>query len=396
MPETWKNWSGEVIAAPARIETPDSEEALITLVKQAAKAKQPIRVTGTGHSFTPLCATDGMLVSLDGMQGMVSVDLANLNATVWGGTKLWQLGDPLREAGMAMDSMGDIDRQSIAGAISTGTHGTGHGVGSISRQVIGLRLIAASGDIVECSAEKNPELLKAAQVSLGALGIVSQVTLRLVPAYRLHERQWNAMFDECFASLDKNIQENRHFEFFWVSTRPKWKDDSCLMKSLNPTSKMPHDLPDKEGERIDHSARIFPSVRNNLFNEIEFAVPEANGPECLLELRQLMLHKHPDIAWPLEYRTVGADDILLSPAYKRDTVTISAHQAADLEYRPFFKDVEAVFRNHQGRPHWGKIHTHTRDDLRALYPMWDRFHAIRRELDPEGLFLNGYLKGLFS
>ena len=167
------------------------------------------------------------------------------------------------------------------------------------------------------------------------------------------------------------------------------------MKSLNPTEAEPDDLPGVEGERIDHSDRIFPSVRSIKFNEIEFAVPESRGPDCFRELRALMRGKHKDIRWPLEYRTVAADDITISTNYRRDTVAISAHQSNLLDQREFFADVEAVFRNHEGRPHWGKLHTHTAKELSELYPMWDTFQEVRERLDPRGLFMNDFLRRIF-
>jgi FAD/FMN-containing dehydrogenase len=360
-----------------------------------------VRVAGAGHSFVPLCATDGLLLSLDDMQGVMSADRPALRAAILAGTRIWQLGEPLLAAGMALENQGDIDRQSLAGAICTGTHGTGRGIGSISTQVAGLRLVTAAGETVECSAALEPELFKAAQVSLGALGVISQITLRLLPAYRLHERTWVASFEECVAGLDVLIAATRHFEFFWSP-----REDACAMKALQPMdgNALPAMQPAQpaEGrlvrymkpERVDWSYRVFPSDRSLKFNECEFALPAAQGPGCLREIRALMLGTHTDVLWPIEYRTLGADDIFLSPAQGRDTVTISVHQAAELPYLPFFSAVEAIFRNHHGRPHWGKWHSHRARNLRGLYPLWDRFLAVRERLDPHGTFLNGYLREL--
>ena len=229
MIHTWSNWSGSVTCTPHTVALPTAEAAIITQIQQATAEQTTVRVAGTGHSFTPLCASAGVLVSLDGMQGLVATD--HETATFWAGTKLHQVGDPLWAAGLALANMGDIDRQALAGAISTGTHGTGPALGSISTQVAGLRLALASGELVDCSPTEEPELFKAAQVSLGALGIITQVTLRCLPAYRLHERTWVAGFDECMAQLDEFIANNRHFEFFWVPS-----EDVCAMKTLNPTT----------------------------------------------------------------------------------------------------------------------------------------------------------------
>lgn len=395
----WTNWSGSVNCDPARLSTPSSEDALVAVVREAARAGMETRVAATGHSFVPLCATNGMLLSLDGLQGVVHTDPAPMRATVRAGTKIHQLGAPLLADGMAMENMGDIDRQSLAGAISTGTHGTGPTLGNIATQVVGLRLLIASGECIDCSAEREPEIFDTARVSLGMLGIITQVTLRVLPAYRLHERTWVAAFEECMVGLDGLIDATRHFEFFWSP-----RDDACAMKALHPTLaesvEEPTTEPLTEGrlarylspERVDWSYRILPSERNVRFNEMEFAVPAAHGPDCLREIRLLMREKHPDVTWPIEYRTLRADDIPLSPAYGRETVTISIHQDATLPHRAFFADAEAIFRNHHGRPHWGKMHGHGGRELRDLYPLWDQFHQMRQQVDPTGQFLNAYLR----
>jgi FAD/FMN-containing dehydrogenase len=399
---TWQNWSGSVVCEPQAIITPQSETGLLEVVRRAKHDRHTVRIVGTGHSFVPLCATDGVLVSLDELQGIVSTDATLKRATVWGGTKIWQLGEPLLAAGLALENQGDIDKQAIAGALSTGTHGTGHTLGNMSTQVVGLRLVLASGDALECAATHEPEIFKAARVSLGLLGIISQVTLQTLPVYRLHERTWVEPFDECMARLDAHIHATRHFEFFWSP-----REDACAMKALHPAHDTQTELapaPVTHGrlvrymkpERIDWSYRIFPSERTLKFNEMEFAVPAEYGPDCVREIRQLMQTKHADVIWPVEYRTLHSDDIPLSPAYGRETVTISIHQAAELPQQTFFADAEAVFRNHHGRPHWGKMHSHTARELRDLYPLWDDFLAVRAQLDPHGRFANDYLRRLLE
>jgi FAD/FMN-containing dehydrogenase len=383
---------------------PHGEAELCALVAQAQQAGQTVRVAGTGHSFIPLCASDGLLLSLDHLQGVISADRSTRRATVWAGSKIWQLGEPLLAAGLALENQGDIDRQAIAGAVSTGTHGTGRGIGSLSTQVVGLRIITATGELVECSATNESELFRAARTALGAFGVMSQITLACLPAYQLHERTWVEPFDECMAKLDEHIAATRHFEFFWSPG-----EDACAMKSLQPVvsdapQSEPTVPPAAEGrlgrymksERVDWSYRIFPSERNVKFNECEFAIPYQNGPDCVREIRELMRTKHREVAWPIEYRTLGADDIDLGPAHGRETVTISIHQAAELPYLEFFKDAEAIFRNHRGRPHWGKWHSHTAKELRELYPQWDRFLAMRKWIDPKGTFLNGYLREMLG
>ena len=237
------------------------------------------------------------------------------------------------------------------------------------------------------------------------MGIVSQVRLRLLPAYNLHEKTAAIPFAECFYRLESLIAENRHFEFFWLP-----QEDVCAAKMLNPTEAEPGAAfsaptqPTPPGrlarylsaERIDHSYRIFPSERNLKFNEMEFALPAENGPDCLLEIRELLLKKHAGVRWPVEYRTVGADDIYLSPHHGRASVTISIHQVHDLPHQAFFAAAEAIFRNHRGRPHWGKMHSHTARELRDLYPQWAQFQAVRRRVDPQGRFMNVYLHAIFG
>jgi FAD/FMN-containing dehydrogenase len=399
---TWTNWSGGVVAQPRRIVAPASEEAIVAATREAARDGLALRVAGSGHSFTPLCATDGVLVSLDRVQGVITADAGAGRATAWAGTKISALGAPLLAAGLALENQGDVDTQALAGAIGTGTHGTGATLGSISTQVAGLRLVLADGEILDCSPDHAPDIFAAARLSLGLFGVVARVTLRALPAYRLHERTWVAPVEETFARLDELIAANRHCEFFWSP-----RDDACALKTLNPTDAPPGELPGGppppgrlaryvRPERIDWSWKIYPSERTLRFNELEFAVPAEGGPGCFHELRELMRARHPEVAWPIEYRTQRGDDIPLSPAYGRDSVTISVHQAADLPHAAFFADAEAVFRNHRGRPHWGKLHSHTARDLHALYPRLGDFLTLRARLDPHGRFLNPYLRDLLG
>jgi len=229
MNAAWTNWSGGVTCTPAHLAMPESEDALLARFREAERAGEEMRVAGAGHSFVPLCTSTGMLLSLDGMQGIVETNAAAMHATVWAGTKIHQIGAPLLAVGMAMENMGDIDRQSLAGAISTGTHGTGPTLGNIATQVIGLRLLTATGDYLDCSAEREPELFSAARVSLGMLGIITRITLRVLPAYHLHEHTWVASFEECMDNLDTLIAATRHFEFFWLPG-----EDVCAMKHCTP------------------------------------------------------------------------------------------------------------------------------------------------------------------
>lgn len=388
MTTTWTNWSGSVVCQPRQMATPASEHELQALIAQCAERKQRVRVVGSGHSFTPICATNETLISLDHLSGVESIDPSQGVATIRGGTKIHDLGEPLWNAGWALANQGDVDVQSLAGAVSTGTHGTGATLGNLSAQVVGLRLVTAAGELLAIEEDRDPQLLAAARVSLGMLGVISAIRMKLVPAYNLHERLWRGPIDDCLAQLDELIATNRHFEFFWYSAT-----DLAHMKALHPAAG-PTAEPLPEGERIDRSCRIFPTVRSNRFNEMEYAVPAEAGPDCFRALRELMRTRHPDVAWPVEYRTLAADDSLLSAAQGRPTVTLSIHQGADLPYQQFFADAEAIFRDHHGRPHWGKIHSLAAGQLQTLWPGWEPFQQTRRRLDPTELFLNDYLRSL--
>jgi len=401
-PPEWTNWSGSVRFTPAEKTAPANVAEVQAAVRRAAAAGRSVRAIGSGHSFVPLCETDGLQLVTSRLRGVESVDSEKREAWILGGSKLYQIGEPLRKAGLALSTMPDIDRQALAGSVSTGTHGTGKDIGSLSSYVTGLRLVLASGDVLECGPDKSPDVFRAAQVSLGALGVITHVRLALEPAFRLRERNWTADFEACMAQLDSHIASNRHFEFFWfpdpnVFVRGNLAKDLCGMKALNPTTEARDferwdDPGQTRGERVGWSDQIYASPRDTAFNEIEFALPAERGPDCVRELRQLMLTKHKDALWPLEYRTVKPDEAFLSPDHGRPTVTISAHQPAERSYRAFFADVEAIFRNHQGRPHWGKLHQLGAKELAPLYPKWADFQSVRAKLDPKRVFGNAFLR----
>ncbi len=385
---SFRNWSGSVTCEPARIESPADEAALAELI---ARAQGEVRVVGAGHSGTPLCATEGLLLSLDSLAGVETRDHQGLVETVRAGTRLCDLGDPLLERGLAMQNLGDIDTQALAGAVGTGTHGTGRTLGNISSTVDVVRLVDAEGEIRQYTAEDDPDLLRALRVSLGSLGVFTALRLQLMPAYRLHERIRRMSVDACLERLDAEIEQSRHFEFFWLPHK-----DAAEMKTLALTDEEPSDLPDLPYERIGWSPHIIPSRRDVKFFEMEYAVPAKHGPACFRDVRARMRERHAEVLWPVEYRTVAPDDAMLSNAHGRDTVTISVHQDGAQPYREFFESVEPIFWSFGGRPHWGKIHTLSADRLRDLYPEWDRFQAIREQLDPKGRFLNAHLREVFG
>jgi FAD/FMN-containing dehydrogenase len=399
MAEEWRNWSGGVRCHPQRVANAADEAAVAKLVHDAGRMGKPLRITGAGHSFSPVCASNGIVAALEGLSGVIDADRKTGEAWVWAGTRIADLGEALKVFDLGLANQGDIDRQTIAGAISTSTHGTGIKFGTLSTQVAALRVVNAEGDLQEISPAKDDELFRAAAVSMGLFGVITQVRLKAVPAYRLHEKTWAAPFEECKAVAPDLIRKNEHFEFFWVPNH-----DACAMKCLNATqapATPPVELSESappgtmerylHPERVDWSNRIYPSSRTVLFNEMEFALPFERGWDCLEEIRKLMQTKHRQVTWVVEYRTVAADDLFLSPAQGRQTIAISIHQAADANHEPFFRDAQAIFLNHGGRPHWGKIQYCSTAQLRAAYPHWDQFWKLRREHDPKGVFLNDYL-----
>lgn len=386
----WSNWSGSVVCEPEAVLAPADEAELAALVGRAADEGRTIRVCGSGHSQSPLVATEGWILSLDALQGLVHADAARGEATLRAGTKLHEAGRLLHAHGLALANLGDVDVQAVAGAVATGTHGTGRTLTNLSSHVVGIRAVLASGDVVTWNDEDDPERLRAARVALGLLGVFTELRLRCVPAFRLHERVLRMPVAECLEELEARIAATRHFEFFWYPRR-----DLAEVKTLHPTERERLEPP-VEGERIGWSHEILPSVRDLRFFEMEYALPAEAGPACFTALRERIQARHPDLAWPVEYRTVAADDAWLSPAHGRPTVTLSVHQDGRLPFRDLFADLEPILREHGGRPHWGKWHTSGAAELRPLYPRFDDFAALRRELDPKGRLLSGALRAVFE
>ncbi|WBL35120.1 FAD-binding protein [Tepidiforma flava] len=389
---TWTNWSGSVTATPRQLCSPASEEEVAAIVREAAASGRSVRAAGSGHSFVPVVPADDVILSLDALAGLLDADPASGRATLFAGTKLRDATRLLWERGLALPNQGDVDTQALAGAIATGTHGTGPAYGSISTRLAAARVVTADGALLDVD---DPALLPAFRVSLGLLGIFTRITLACVPRYALRERVWQHPIDACLEELAANIAANDHYEFFWFP-----RSGIAESKSLNPVDEIPEreEPPplDGPGERTGWSHRIYPSARDLRFNEMEYAVPAEAGPACFAAVRQRMVERHPKVGWPVEYRTLAADDAWLSPAFGRPTVTISVHQAAERPYREFFTDLEPIFRDFGGRPHWGKFHTCARADLAAMYPRFEAFCALRRQLDPAGRFLSPYLAPLFA
>ncbi len=419
--QEWSNWSGGVRFHPAQHRAPSDQDELSGLVKHSQK----VRVVGAGHSFTPIMATDGLLLSLDNISGLVSHDTQRLEATVWGGTRLYQLGPLLQDIGQALPNMGDIDRQSIAGAVSTSTHGSGMNLGSLSAGVVALRLVLANGEVLECSRTKNPAVFDAARVSMGTLGILSQLTLQNVPRYRLEEKVRVVALEELLSQLPQLAQENRHLDCHVFPF-----SQQVMVKTINPTTlpagktevnsfventvlqwacEVSRTLPALNGplqrlvgflvgssRRVGESYKIFVTPREVRFNEMEYHVPAEQGPECLAEVCATIRTSGMQVFFPIEYRYVAGDDIWLSPFQGGQRASIAVHQYFKQDPEPLFRLVEPIFWRYGGRPHWGKLHTLQASRLRELYPHWQDFQHLRNELDPHGKFLNPYLQRVFE
>ncbi len=426
----WHNWSGSVVGTPWQFVLPGSMSELAQRVKTYARDGRRVRVVGSGHSFTPLVQTDDVLMSLDGLQGIESVDTERGTVTVLGGTKLKRLGEELLSRGLAQENLGDINVQSIAGAISTGTHGTGIRFGSLATQVEGLTLVTADGELLECSPEQHPDIFKAAQVSLGALGVIARVTLRVVPAKVLHYQGLRKRLGDCLDSLEQYKQENAHFEFFWFPYT-EW----VQAKFLNPTDRPPdkssfgstfnkivlenwvYGLLSEVNRRYprlskrvcqisassiasidetNYSHRLFSTPRSVRFQEMEYNIPAEHTVAVIHEIQECIEREQFEVHFPLECRFVHSDDIWLSPAYQRESAYFAVHMYKGMPYQNYFQAIEAIFKRYDGRPHWGKMHTLGSAELAVLYPHWQDFRRVRAEIDPRGLFLNDYLHDLFD
>jgi FAD/FMN-containing dehydrogenase len=387
----WSNWAGNVRCEPRRLAPVQSEADVVAALRDAARDGLGVRVAGSGHSFSPLVATDGVLLSLDGLAGIARHEAEQRRVWVRAGTKLHALGPALHALGLAQENLGDVDVQALGGALATGTHGTGRTLQNLSARVSGLRLLLADGSLRVLRAEDDAALLAAARVSLGALGVVTAARIDCVPAYRLHERVERMPLEECLASLEERVAGHRHFEFFWYPAK-----DLAEAKTLEPTTLEPEAVAGRRHERIGWSHEILPSVRELRFVEMEFALPAAAGPACFRAVRERMRERHPGVAWPVEYRSLRADDAWLSTAHARDSVTLSLHQGAELPWQEFFADLEPLLRAHGGRPHWGKRHGMTAADLAPLYPRFEDFRRLRAELDPAGRFLNPHLAAVLG
>ncbi len=417
----WRNWSGLCEGRPSALLTPPDEDALRGVVRNASH----VRVVGAGHSFSPLVPTDGVIVSLDRLSGLIAHDVERHQATLWSGTRLFDAGPLLHGIGQAMPNLGDIDRQSLGGVLSTATHGTGVGLPCIAARLIKLRMITAQGEALDIDADQDADLFHASAVSLGALGVITQVCLQNVPAFRLRERVTVLPLDHVLRDLDGWKRNHRNFELWAfpysrqaivktldVTDSPATKEqqggDSAegLLKLCSEAARtFPRLTPLLQGlvarfvkstERVDYSYRIYPSARNVRFNEMEYHVPEEIGATALDEVCRAVTTTRTGGFFPIEFRFVAGDPCWISPFQGGARASIAVHQYHKQDFRPLFAAAEPILRRHGGRPHWGKMHTLEHADLLKLYPKLENFLRVRHELDPQGKFLNAHLRSLFG
>ncbi len=387
MSMSWSNWSESESCEPAQLHFARSAEDVSAVVADAAARGLSVRVAGSGHSHYRLVPTDGVVLDLSGLTGVIHTDVEGRRARVWGGTTIYALGRPLHDAGLALTNQGDIDRQALAGAVGTGTHGTGQGLTNLSSMVAGMTIVNADGEAVRCSADQNPELFRAARLGLGAFGVVTEIEMSVVPAFRLAEKQWRVAYDELRPSIDELSDGHRHFEFFWFP-----HNDVAHPKCTDVTDEPAVYPVPVEGERCNWSYEVLPNHRPHLHTEMEYSVPVEQSLDCLDEIRALMRKDFPDVRWPVEYRRVAEDDVAMSQAHGRIAATISVHQGNGLPAEPFFRACEAIFLRYEGRPHWGKVHYLDGPQLAQATPGWNEWWAQRDAADPAGMFLNDRLR----
>jgi L-gulonolactone oxidase len=420
---SWHNWAGDQVCRPASTARPASLSELLETVGAAPAVK----VRGSGHSFSEAALTDGVMIDLGAMDRVLDVDLASGLVKVEGGIPLRQLNHALDAHGLALANLGDIDRQTISGAISTATHGTGAQLPNISAQVSEVELATGSGELVRLGAN-DPDgglALRAARVGIGALGAIAAVTLRTVPAFALHRVDEPVALDRVLGDFDTFAAENDHFEFFVfpyteqaltirrnrteAPLRPRSKLNVLINETLlqnqvgdwlfRLTRRFPALIPGltktsawflSEGDYIDQSFKIFSSERTIRFTEMEWAIPRASGPAAVRQVLDWIAAERYPVAFPIECRVVAADDALLSPSFERDTFYIAIHQYRKMEWRPYFEAVQTIMGEYGGRPHWGKRQMLGAAELASRYPRFGDFLAVRDRLDPNRVFANAY------
>lgn len=405
--QAWQNWGGNQICTPALTVRPQSNDEVIDAVRFAVKEGMNVRVAGAGHSFTPVVQTGGMLLDLSALQQVTGIDTGSKRVRALGGTAISEFGEPLWDAGLSLANQGDIDKQAIAGAVSTATHGSGIDLGSFSSAVRWVKLLTGSGEIIEIG-EDDPRL-RAAQVAVGTLGVILELELQAVDAYHLREEITYETTDELLSNWDANVAGSRHFSFLWCQS----PESAGLYELPTPPGldmvgraytkrywaadlEEPDALSDKEGNRRDRAYRVYAGGFMIPFHELEYYVSASQAKDAWVDLKDLILDEHPDQKYPIETRWTHADDAYISPFYGDDKVSLSVSGAPGTDYLPYLQAVDELLQGYDATVHWGKIHFMSRGRLERLFPELDSFLAVRRELDPNGTFLNDHTRALLA
>jgi L-gulonolactone oxidase len=424
---SWHNWAGLVCASPTEVRTPRDTDDVVAAVERARERRTTVKMPGTGHSFTGIAAPEGIMLSPGQLSGILAVDREQMTATALAGTPLRVLNASLEALGLSLHNMGDIAEQTLAGATSTGTHGTGGLAASLSAQIAGLELVTGTGEVLRASETEHPEVFAAARVGLGALGILTSLTFRVEPMFTLEAHEFPMRWDEALRRFDELVADNHHFEMFWfphsecvqakannrtvddpepLSAFRHWLDDEFLSNTV-------FGLANKVGNRwtgaiprinrlsgralsertySDVPHKVFTSPRTVVFREMEYAVPREAGLAALGAVRRWIDASGISISFPIEVRTTPSDDIALSTSSGRDSMYLAFHMNAQTDHTAYFQGVEDILRGFDGRPHWGKLHSRTAADLEPAYPRWSEFTALRDRLDPDRIFANDYLR----
>jgi FAD-linked oxidoreductase len=419
---SWQNWSASAQCSARALAAPADEDAIAALLRASSGN---VRCVGAGHSFSPLVPTDGTILSLDRLSGLHGHDKGAMSAVIQGGTRLAQVSRQLDAAGLALRNLPDIDMQSLAGAISTATHGTGAALPALHADVIGMRLVTPQGEVMDWHQERDADKMAAARVSLGSLGVITQVTMQVVAAHNLRRKVWLKPIEEMLAMAPELARSHRHFEFYYLPftgyaaaithdafagnevQMPPSQDEDMLrdLRQLRDwLGKFPQLRRWTAAKMIDadltehatnRSFRLLSNVRPTRFNETECHVPRDAGIACVREVIRA-LERRNDVFFPMEFRFVKGDDAWLSPFYQRDSCSIAVHAAHGEPYDYLMSEIGPVFRKFAGRPHWGKLHNVGSAQLAALYPRWKDFQALRQEMDPRGRMLNPHLRAVFG
>lgn len=393
--QEWTNWSGSLRFTSQEYVRPEDEDMLAAVIRRSHAAGKKIRLAAAGHSSSPLVATPDMLLHLHHFKGLVSYDAIRRTATFRTGTTIHEANMELQRVGLALFNTGDVDVQTLAGAIATGTHGSGRALQNLASILQGVRMIDYEGNVQVFSEETHADVMRAMRVSLGALGIFTEITVSVLPLFRLRRLELCTDVETCLEHFDALSEENRNVDFYWYP-----RSDEIKVRVLNEPGRGTRSFPVSfrcVDEEEGFVGEILPRKRTLKFDEMEYALPREQGMACFREVRKRMKDKHRrTVAWRVLYRTIAADQNYLSPHYGRDSVSISLHHNAGLPFEAFFNDIEPIFRAHGGRPHWAKKHNLRAEHLQGLYPEWSTFRAIRKSFDPEGCFMNDHLRELLN